>query len=238
MGGQIVQHKTCYYKSIAKEYFISFYQTVKSNYSYKNFIIEVSVSKCGESETKGGYITVTTAGNICFSNNNITNNKCSYFSSHYSVVDLNSSTFKFSTFRENNQTDSRSLCFNSFSKPLYQTVSYCNVIGNKCGTDNNQVLFNCQYKTYVDHCIFRNNTAKYMFRQEHQGYTLTISDSYVESNSATGVIVTFTNLKENYDFNHFSHFYKDNCLVDQKVISNTHKIAPYHIPDHYHPRRR
>ena len=54
------------------------------------------------------------------------------------------------------QKDSGSLRFdvNVVQDPLIHTVSYCNVIGNKCGISSSQVLFFCKYTTKVDYCTF------------------------------------------------------------------------------------
>lgn len=99
-------------------------------------------------------------------------------------------------------------------------MSYCKVIGNKCETDNEQVLFYCWNSVYIDHCIFLNNSAKYMFQQYYTAAVLTISDSYIDSNSTTGSgTVKFENLKRNYDFDSFSNLYKGECLVDSKIAS-------------------
>ena len=114
------------------------------------------------------------------------------------------------------------LDFWSNSDSLTQTVSYCNVIGNKCETDNNQVLFSCWYTTNVDHCVFLRNTAKDMFQQYYYSSTLTISESYVDPQSVTSTVgsVTFTDLKQNYNLNPISNFYTENCFIDKNIISN------------------
>ncbi|EAY08621.1 hypothetical protein TVAG_239810 [Trichomonas vaginalis G3] len=203
---------------------MSFRQWVKSSPDYKNYAFQISVSKCGESESKGWYAFDIAWGDLRFENNNITYNKCSRCSSIDSALDGKSSTCNFSTFRENNQTGSPSLEFDSNSPSLIQAVSYCNVIGNKCGTDNSQVLFWCNLNTTVDHCVFLNNTAAYMFYIS-KGYTLTITDSYVKSNSKSGLgTVTFKNEKSNSDLNELSHFYTENCFIEQNQITF---ILPY-----------
>ena len=57
-----------------------------------------------------------------------------------------------------------------------------------------------------------------MFQQFEADFTLTISDSYVESQSTrTGGNVKFTDLKQNYDFNDISHFYIENCFIGKNV---------------------
>ncbi|EAY22914.1 hypothetical protein TVAG_076610 [Trichomonas vaginalis G3] len=180
-------------------------QHVKKSPSNINYIFDISVCNCGD--LKYAIIFQINFGDIRFSNSNITNNKCSLLSSYYSILEGKSGTCNFSTFIENSQTGSESLCFDSYSDSLAQTVSYCNVIGNKCETDNNQVLFSCGYATNVDHCIFLNNTAKYMFYIS-SGYTLTISCSNVESKSTTGGTVTFF------------HLNTENCPTGIKDISN------------------
>ncbi|EAY06063.1 hypothetical protein TVAG_244950 [Trichomonas vaginalis G3] len=165
---------------------MSFYQLVKSSPDYKNYAFQISVSKCGESESKGSHTFSIAWGDLRFENNNITYNKCIIHSSMFIVLDGKSSTCNFSTFRENNQTKSVSLYFGSNSDSEVQTVSYCNVIGNKCETDDDQVLFLCRFNTTVDHCVFLNNTAKYMFWIFFEDCTLTITDSCIQSNSKTG----------------------------------------------------
>lgn len=73
--GEFVQHRTCYYASIAEQA-MAFAQAAKQYLSNKNYAIEVSVLKCGENEEKGSYTFGISFGDICFDNNNITNNKC------------------------------------------------------------------------------------------------------------------------------------------------------------------
>ncbi|EAY15304.1 hypothetical protein TVAG_394480 [Trichomonas vaginalis G3] len=224
--GQFVQQRNCYSESIATNYYMSFYQQVKSSSTNKNHAFQISVSKCGESESEGSETFNIAWGDLRFENNNITYNKCWEYSSISFVLDGKSGYCNYSTFRENNQTGSYSLVFNSRSPSLIQTVSYCNVIGNKCGTDSNQVLFSCQYNTNVDHCVFLNNTAAYMFWIYWEGYTLTITDSYVQSKSktSTGGIVTFKNENSNSDLNEFPNFYTINCFIESKQIT---VLLPY-----------
>ncbi|EAY18483.1 hypothetical protein TVAG_083360 [Trichomonas vaginalis G3] len=218
--GQFVQKRTCYFKSIASNNFMAFRQWTNPEPSYKNYAIDVSVCNCGESESKGSFTFLIIYGDIIISNINSTNNKCKQFSSISSHLNGRSFSCNFSTFRGNNQTETYSLFFeiNAGSPRSIQTISYCNVIGNKCGTDNNQVLFVSTYTTNVDHCIFLNNTAKYMFHNDVKNYKLTISDSYVDSQSvtSTGGSVTFTNLTNNYDFYNFYNFYTENCFAARK----------------------
>ncbi|EAY17892.1 hypothetical protein TVAG_011180 [Trichomonas vaginalis G3] len=200
---------------------MAFAQVVKPSFSNKNYAIKVSVFKCGENEGKEIGTFSVGYGDVGFENNNITNNKCIECSSLIIQLDGSSGTCNFSNFRENNQTDRNSIVFFTFGhRSLNQTFSYCNVIGNKCGTDNHQVLFYSCYTTNVDHCIFLNNTAQYMFGQYFEVDILTISESYVESNSTTGFgTVTFKNLKDTYDFNTFTDFFKGKCMIDPNLIS-------------------
>ncbi|EAX96824.1 hypothetical protein TVAG_107110 [Trichomonas vaginalis G3] len=198
---------------------MSFYQWVKSSPDYKNYAFQISVSKCGESESKGWYAFDIAWGDLRFENNNITYNKCSRCSSIDSALDGKSSTCNFSTFRENNQTGSSSLVFISSTNSYIQAVSYFNVIGNKCNTNSNQVLFFCNYNTNVDHCVFLNNTAAYMFDISYKGYTLTITDSCIQSKSttSTGGIVTFQRTNQiNYDFYQIPSFYTEFCFMTPK----------------------
>ena len=159
-------------------------------------------------------------GDLRISNTNITNNKCEFQSSIYNLLSGTSSTCNFTTFGENNQTGSNSLYFYGDKDPNKQTISYCNIIGNKCGTGKSQYLFYSSYNTNIDHSIFLCNIAKYMFYPLFEDYTLTISDSYIESQSKTGPgIVTFVNLKQDFDFNTISHIFIEKCIIEQKEIS-------------------
>ena len=90
---------------------MAFFQWCKSSSSYKNYAIDVSVSNCGENESIGSYTFSVTYGDILVSNINSTNNKCKQYSSYRSVLTGSSGTCNFSTFRGNNQTDSKSLFF-------------------------------------------------------------------------------------------------------------------------------
>ncbi|EAX99285.1 hypothetical protein TVAG_113010 [Trichomonas vaginalis G3] len=197
---------------------MAFYQSLSPDTHNKNYAFDISVFKCGENETKRSGTLRMAGGDLRFKNNNITNNICKEVSSIFIEIGDYSSNCSFSTFRENNQTKTNSLYFyyNPISHSTTQEFSYCNVIENKCGTDNEQVLFNCNSKTNVDHCIFLNNTAKYMFKQSSKSI-LTISDSYAEPNSKTGSgTVTFKNIKGNYDFNTFTHLFNKTCPNNPK----------------------
>ena len=185
-SGQFVQQRNSYIESISAYRCMSFFQLSSPSSTSKNYAFQVSVTKCGESESNGYYTFHIAWGDLRFENNNITYNKCIYYSSISSWLGGKSVTCGFSTFRENNQTGSESLVFYSNSDSYIQTVSYCNVIGNKCGTDDDQVLFLCRFNTTVDHCVFLNNTAKYMFWIFFEDCTLTITDSCIQSNSKTG----------------------------------------------------
>ncbi|EAX99284.1 hypothetical protein TVAG_113000 [Trichomonas vaginalis G3] len=217
--GNFVQQRTCYYASIAN-FNMAFCQYINSLSNNKNYAIDISVFKCGENEEKGRNTLDIGFNDIRFENNNISNNKCQWLSSCSIVPNGSPGACNFSTFRENNQTESKSIGISTLAY-VTQEFSYCNVIGNKCGTDKEQVLFTCQCTTNVDHCIFLNNIAKYMFEQYRVSYTLTISESYVESNSTTGPgPIKFNALKENNDFNNnFIHFYTENCFIDPKEVS-------------------
>ncbi|EAX92748.1 hypothetical protein TVAG_334510 [Trichomonas vaginalis G3] len=79
--------------------------------------------------------------------------------------------------------------------------------------DMGQALFWCCYNANVDHCVFLNNTAAWMFYIEREGYTLTITDSCIQSNSKTGqgalkLIIEST-----------PHFDSENCFIGSKVMS-------------------
>ena len=97
---------------------MAFRQWTKSNSSYKNYAIDVSVSNCGESESTGSYTFGIAWGDIIISNINSTNNKCSQYSSYSSVLDGSSGTCNFSTFRGNIQTETYSLEFWINDSPL------------------------------------------------------------------------------------------------------------------------
>ncbi|EAY13522.1 hypothetical protein TVAG_343510 [Trichomonas vaginalis G3] len=222
-GGQFVQQRTCCCKSIALDS-IAFMQWIKPSFSSKNYAFDISVSNCGVNETFGKKTFGFTWGELLVSRINSTFNKCNQMSSIKNTLSGSSGTCNFSTFRENNQTGTISLGFNWYRglTQYIETISYCNVIGNKCGTGSYQVLFLSDYTTNVDNCIFVNNTAKYMFSEYYGFHNLTISDSYVESTpelNGCGT-VTFTNLKQNYNFNEFSQLFTDKCFIDPKEISN------------------
>ena len=218
--GQFVQQRTCYYKSKATNSYIAFWQIVSDYFSHLNQAIDVSIYNCGENETKGAYTFSVACGSIIISRINSTYNKCSQYSSIESDFNQNECACEYSIFRENNQTESNSLRFICSDESINQRVHCCNVIGNKCGTDNDQVLFYCCFAVNVDHCIFRNNIAKYMFKQEYEGYPLTISDSYVDNNSTAGSgNVIFINETRNYDFNNFSYFNMKFCSNAPKGMS-------------------
>ena len=218
--GQFVQQRTCYTKSVARNR-MSFHQSVKPSSSYKNYVIDVSVSKCGENESERWGTLNIAYGVICFSKNNVTNNKCFDYSSLDVYLDGSLSNCNFSTFRGNIQIfGTGSLYFFTRDESKYQTVSYCKIIGNQCGSNGGGVLFSSSCTTNVDHCIFLNNIAKYMFMQ--YWLNLTISDSYIQSNSTypTGGTVTFKNLKENCDFYNYSYFNIEiDFLESEKIIS-------------------
>ena len=116
--GHFVQKRTCYYKSVAQD-FISFYLYLDTAIQYisstKIYVFDISVSECGDNETIGRSTFCIKSSIINFSNNNISNNKCSQCSSLNSYVLGKSGTYNFSTFRENNQTDSESLSFSSIN---------------------------------------------------------------------------------------------------------------------------
>ncbi|EAY01072.1 hypothetical protein TVAG_481420 [Trichomonas vaginalis G3] len=213
-AGQIVQKRTGYYASISTNSYMAFIHTVKPADLNKNYFIDSSVSNCGESEGKGSLTLDIDYGDICIQNNNISNNICNEYSSIRSILWGESRNCNFTTFIGNKQSRSQSLRFTVYNDEtsLIQTVSYCNVIGNKCGTNSNQVLFSCKYNTNIDHCVFFKNTAKWMFYIEYSDYKLTITDSCIETQSTTGIgTITFTNIT------------KENCIIDAKAF--TFKIS-------------
>ena len=70
---------------------------------------------------------------------------------------------------------------------------------------------------------------------EGKNSTVTISDSYVDSNTTRGATVIFTKLIENYDFNNFIHFYTENCSIGKKksqinslIFLNLQKLLQQH----------
>ena len=90
---------------------MEFRQWTEARPSYKNYALDVSVSNCGENESIGSYTFENDEGDIRISNINSTNNKCNIRSSYGSSLYGSSGTCNFSTFRGNNQTDSKSLFF-------------------------------------------------------------------------------------------------------------------------------
>lgn len=209
MNGQFVQRRNIFHSSKAKNC-IAFGQAVKSGSSCKNYAFDISVSKCGESESTGHWTIAVAYGNNRIANSNITSNKCIERSSLHSYLNGDSGICNFSIFAGNNQTESDSIRFEN-GYFLNQIVTYCNVVGNKCGINNNQVLFYCERNTYVDHCTFLNNIAVYMFCNSNENFLLSVSDSCVESMSTSGAgSVTFPR-------------YNESCLLILKGISN--KIA-------------
>ncbi|EAX91771.1 hypothetical protein TVAG_317600 [Trichomonas vaginalis G3] len=213
-SGSSVQQRNCYIKSIAADYFMAFFQYCFN----KNYIFEISVSNCGENESVGEGTFLIYYGDIRIKNNNSTYNKCSCVSSITSFLVRRSGYCNFSTFRENNSTVGGSLGFASgYDSDIY-TVSYCNVIGNNCGTDSEQYIFGCSCNTTVEQCVFLNNTAVYMFYIESEGFTLTITDSFVESKSTTGPgIVKFERDRIDPETISISHLDIANCLIGLKV---------------------
>ena len=58
-----------------------------------------------------------------------------------------------------------------------------------------------------------------MFKVYTEGCTLTITDSYVQSNSTTGPgTVKFEKDKSNYDPINISQFSTENCYIEPKVF--------------------
>ena len=156
-------------------------------------------------------------GDLRISNINCTNNKCMSSSSISSTISGSLGRCNFSTFRENYQPGHYSLEFTQDQVDHNIIISYCNVIENKCS----RYLFRSIYTVNIHHCIFKNNTADCMFSNknnfEGKNSTVTISDSYIDSNTTWGATVIFTKLIENYDFNNFIHFYTENCFIGEKV---------------------
>ena len=101
-NGQFVQQQNCFYKSISQINDMSFYQETKYYEPDKNYVFQVSVYLCGQSEYKGYYTFCLEYGDIRFENNDITNNKCGMCSSYGSTLNGAPVTCNFSTFRENN----------------------------------------------------------------------------------------------------------------------------------------
>ncbi|EAX95785.1 hypothetical protein TVAG_353970 [Trichomonas vaginalis G3] len=216
--GHFVQQQNSYSESKAENSYMAFCQLVKSSSTNENYAFDISVSQCGESESKGYKTSWISFGDIQIKNNNITYNKCIFHSSINSVLQGKSGYCNFSTFRENNQTREGSLAFGSHYKSNIQTVSYCNIIGNKCGTNKDQALFGCTYDTKVDHCVFLNNTAGCMFGIIDKDCTLTISDSCIQSKSISGSgTVTFEREDQIYsDLNQIISFYTELCFIPKQ----------------------
>ena len=59
-----------------------------------------------------------------------------------------------------------------------------------------------------------------MFEQYYKRYTLTISETYVESNSTIGS-VSFNRLTKDHNFNNFHHFYTENCFIEAKTRNSS-----------------
>ena len=149
-------------------------------------------------------------------NNNITNNKCDECPSMWSILEECPTFCNFPTFRGNNQTRRFSFHYGCNTFSLTQTISYCNIIGNQ----DSEVLFFCNHAININHCIFLNNIAKYMFWQYSEDYYIIISNSYVDKNSTSGEgIVTFTDLTNSYNINAFADFHIKKCYTYPKKIS-------------------
>lgn len=162
------------------------------------------------------YTLILTFGDLKFAKNNISNNKCGCYSSYYNYLSGNSGICNYSSFIENIQINGESLFFGSLGG-LNQTLSYCNIIGNKFG---NHSIISSEVTTNVDHCIFLKN-ENYMFIQQKNDRTITISDSYFDSVSTTGSgSVTFVNPNKACNFNNFSHFHTEICFVELYKFSN------------------
>ncbi|EAX90741.1 hypothetical protein TVAG_092140 [Trichomonas vaginalis G3] len=211
--GHFVQQRNFHSESITQRECNVFVQEVKDSLTNKNYAFDISVSKCGENESERYATFLIESGDVQIKNINSTYNKCGSCSSIVNRLNGKSGSCNFSTFRENNQIESYSLMFESNTPSEIQTVSYCNVIGNKCGTDSDQILFICWHNTTVDHCVILNNIAVYMFQIARDNCALAITDSCIQSNSKSGEgTVTFERVK-------YSIFDSKNCFIKSKVLT-------------------
>ncbi|EAY12156.1 hypothetical protein TVAG_003620 [Trichomonas vaginalis G3] len=81
LAGHIVQQRNCYFKSIDTSFCNAFFHKVPPTNTNENYVFEISVSDCGESESEGSYTFYMAFGDVQIKNNNITYNKCNSGSS-------------------------------------------------------------------------------------------------------------------------------------------------------------
>ncbi|EAY02629.1 hypothetical protein TVAG_260890 [Trichomonas vaginalis G3] len=210
--GSCVIYRTCATKSIQTQYGLDggvflCSQILPSNPNNKNIFEDSTVFDCGEID-KGWSINSLKYGNLSYSRNNITNNKCFYDVS-LQIFSNQKYNISQSSFIDNKATEG---CFRiCASGPLQFYL--CNIIRNNA---NNNQCFWLSSKVTFESCSIKNNNCTQTFYLYSSSSSATIINSdYDGQTSSATIINTLNNL-----YNELSHLSTGLCEAKYKIENN------------------
>lgn len=208
--GSCVIYRTCATKSILKsEYYegVFLLSAVTSTSNNKNIFEDSTVFDCGDSIDKGNSINNLYYGNLSYSRNNITNNKCDDDVSLdiYSKQKYNISQSSFI----DNKANSR--CFyNLYSGP--HKFYLCNIIRN-----NASRCFQLWQATVTfESCSIKNNNCQQTFYLQLLPSSATIINSDYDGQTSSAT----TKYPTNNCYNKLSHLSTGLCEAKNKIENN------------------
>ncbi|KAI5504989.1 hypothetical protein TVAGG3_0638230 [Trichomonas vaginalis G3] len=208
--GSCVIYRTCATRSILNtEYyegvFLCSYMS-SSNTNNKNIFEDSTVFDCGEID-KGDSINHLRYGNLSYSRNNITNNKCyeDVLLDIYSEQKYNNSQSSFI----DNKANSR--CFFIFNTGPHQFY-LCNIIRNNAS----QYCFNLYQATVTfESCSIKNNNCTQTFYFWSSSSATIINSDYDGQTSSATITYSINNL-----YNKLSHLSTGLCEAKNKIENN------------------
>ena len=210
--GSCVIYRTCATKSIQtqsgfKEGVFLYSSIDQSNTNNKNIFEDSTVFDCGEIN-KGESINYLNYGNLSYSRNNITNNKCyeDVLLDIYSNQKYNNSQSSFIDNKANTE------CFFIVSNGPHQFY-LCNIIRNNAS----QYCFNLYQATVTfDSCSIKNNNCQQIFYFWSSPNSATIINSDYDGQTSSATITNSTNNL----YNKLSHLSTGLCEAKFKIENN------------------
>jgi hypothetical protein len=212
-NGQSVLYKVCGYDccTTSSSYYQFFSISVNNVATSKNYVNYSTISRC-VNENSNAYHTLGHGnGNVCYPSVNSSINKCYGGSGMtcWPTSDSNSVTclIRYSTFADNHAN--LHICFWLNTAGAKYEIKNCNILRNTQGSLNtNGIIYIGGNAKIEDSCILENKADRIFFQS--YSYTITLSNSTVDSTSNNGYLTTQNTATKSFIFA-LNHMSTENC---------------------------
>jgi hypothetical protein len=193
-GGQSVLHGVCGYNCCTTGgYNYQFgYIEVKNDASSKNYVNYSSIVRCVNENSGSWYMFGLQNGKTFCPSDNISMNKCGYYSGTLCWPTTDSNSFAYSL-RYSSFTDNNAIvyvCIFIWRDNSKFEIKNCNILRNTQGSLDSEGTFRINGNLKIDGSCILENTATRMFYQYSSSYTITFSNCTVDKTTCNQNVVT------------------------------------------------